>query len=689
MTTETLEPFAKAYDEKVRPLMNKIDEVRRYLSPNTDRITFPNVVVVGDQSSGKSSLLEALSLVELPKGTGIVTRCPLVLRLRNSKERKVYRLYEDNQKTLLDEANLNMSHYIEQETMKLAGNRKNVVQKLIEIQIEDPSVRDLTVVDLPGIAYNPVADQPNNIHEQTTNLIRQYIQPEGSLILCVVPANVDVAAVEALLLARRVDPEGKRTVGVITKADLAPDPNTFIEQMLMNRSDVIHLKLGFVAVRNRSSDEKISLEQARAREKEFFSEHPAADAVEQKTCLGIDALIRRLATLYTERVKETFPKMRHEIEAQLKDIHEQESKLPMELRTSAERLKEYNQLVDLYVDTILKAGFKSSKENEGVSIVNMLHKRFKTYQQIIIAQRRELLSNQFRINVQKELSTRSGEELPNFLTSSILKQFIREKLDQLRKVTDQLIDECFTVTRNVLSKLTSNATKTNFLLSKIMNIFWHSTELYLSESKTAVRDQLYALLELDQNEPYTIHTYYMALVEKYQDLSENSLAKSNISSSKTSVLDDDDDVFIFNAISVDDQALKQMLISIYAYWNMLIKRFIEYAALSIRARCIFSVCDDIKQRLREISVKESALIDVYLGDDHSMRSRREHLQKMKERLEKAYRILCEDEKIFVNDKYMFNDMIPSDTDDTNALDSLLATLKTGSDKNYESNQKKR
>ncbi|CAF3913329.1 unnamed protein product, partial [Rotaria sp. Silwood1] len=285
MDTETNDPFAKAYDEKVRPLMNKIDEARRYLSPNRDRITFPNVVVVGDQSSGKSSLLEALSLVELPKGTGIVTRCPLVLRLRNSKERKVYRLYDDNQKTLLDEENLNMSQYIEQETRKLAGNQKNIVHELIELQIEDHRVRDLTVVDLPGIAHNPVADQPSNIHEQTTNLIHQYIQPEGSLILCVFPANVDVAVAEALSLARNVDPEGKRTIGVITKTDLAPDQDMLIAQLLMNRRDVLHLKLGFIAVRNRSSDEKISLQDARNREKEFFSQHSAASAVDQKKVL--------------------------------------------------------------------------------------------------------------------------------------------------------------------------------------------------------------------------------------------------------------------------------------------------------------------------------------------------------------------------------------------------------------------
>ncbi|CAF4195081.1 unnamed protein product, partial [Adineta steineri] len=90
--------FVSAYDEKVRPLMDKIDQVRALLSTNNDGVNFPNVVVVGDQSSGKSTLLESLSLVELPKGSGIVTRCPLVLRLRKSIQRKVYRLHDDNKK---------------------------------------------------------------------------------------------------------------------------------------------------------------------------------------------------------------------------------------------------------------------------------------------------------------------------------------------------------------------------------------------------------------------------------------------------------------------------------------------------------------------------------------------------------------------------------------------------------------
>lgn len=204
-----MDTFTNKFDQTIRPYMDKIDRVRSILSGGIDGIVFPTVVVVGDQSSGKSTLLEALSLVELPKGSGIVTRCPLVLRLRKATERRVYRI-EQTEKTRLDETKLNILQYINQETAKLAGDQKNVVKDLIELQVEDPHVRDLTVVDLPGIARNPVADQPLDIHAQTTNLIKHYIRQEGCVILCVFPANVDAATVESFTLAREVDPSGKK-----------------------------------------------------------------------------------------------------------------------------------------------------------------------------------------------------------------------------------------------------------------------------------------------------------------------------------------------------------------------------------------------------------------------------------------------------------------------------------------------
>jgi hypothetical protein len=671
--------FVKIYDDNIRPLMDKIDQVRPLLSPSNDGIIFPNVVAVGDQSSGKSTLLESLSLIELPKGNGIVTRCPLVLRLRQSDERKVYRLFDDNRKVLLDEANLNMPQYIEQETRKLAGNHKNIVPDLIELQIEDPHVRDLTVVDLPGIAYNPIRDQPRDIHDQTTNLIRKYISQEGCVILCVFPANVDIVTVESISLAGQVDPSGKRTIGVITKSDLAIDQNMFKQQLLMERPDVVHLKLGFVAVRNRSTDEDISLAAARNREKEFFRQHPVASSVD-RNCLGVDALINRLATLYSHRVKEAFPKMRDAIRTQLTEVGEQLSKLPPNLETSAARVAAYNELVDQYTENVLKTELMGSNDSQRTtSMLNTLHQKFTVYKSIIREQRKELFSAEYRSNVNKELSKRRGLELPNFVSSSILKQFICEKLDQLWDVTDRLINECFRTTMNLLAKVAINACKDNVLLSKIINVFRHITDSYINESKTVVHDQLRTLLELDQNDPYTINTFYMHIVEKYKGRSaqENEDATREVPRNMNvpGDDDDDDDELTLIANSTDDQALREMLISIYSYWHMLTKRYIDYAVLSIRAKCVFDVCPNIKKRLRQIPVERCDLIDVHLADDDFIQNRREQLQKTKERLKKACDILHEDDEIVGNhvDRTVTYS-VPMEEDSSSTLNAYLQKL---------------
>ncbi|CAF3671164.1 unnamed protein product [Rotaria socialis] len=304
-----MDTFVHTYDEKIRPLMDKIDQARSLLSSNDEGIIFPSIVVVGDQSSGKSTLIESLSLVELPKGSGIVTRCPLVLRLRKSNIRGSYCL-DGNNKTVLDEKNANILKYIEEETKNVAGNNRNIVKNSIEIQVDDPSVQDLTVVDLPSIARNPIDDQ----------------RKEDSIILRVSPANVDIGTVESFTIAREIDPEGERTIGVITKSDLGANNDTLIQQLLMDRPDVLHLTLGFIVVRNRSTDENISLEDARNREKEFFNQHHASSVTSH--CLGIDALINRLADLYSDRAKKTFPKMRADVQNKLKDICEQLSKFP-------------------------------------------------------------------------------------------------------------------------------------------------------------------------------------------------------------------------------------------------------------------------------------------------------------------------------------------------------------------------
>ncbi len=674
--SSTTNTYTNAFDGKIRPLMDKIDQVRSLLTSNDYGITFPNVVVVGDQSSGKSTLLEALSLVELPKGSGIVTRCPLVLRLRKSDRRQVYRLH-GNKKIPLDETNMNLLKYIEEETTKLAGNHKNVVSDLIELQVEDPTVRDLTVVDLPGIARNPIADQPKDIHKQTTNLIQKFINQEGSVILCVFPANVDVATVESFALARAVDPDGARTIGVITKTDLATNEEMLIQQLLMDRANVFQLKLGFIAVRNRSTDEEISLEDARRREKDFFSQHPASSIVESN-CLGIDALIDRLANLYAERVRETFPKIQADIAKQLKDVRDQLSKFPPELQSAQARLLKYHELVSWYVKNILQNVFASSNDGQRPSIVNELHHKFGQVEKLIQTQNSEFYSPKYRVRVRKAMSACFGEQLPNFLPHPVLKRFINEKLDHFWRLIEVLVDESFQLTCTRLFDNDKDACSGDILLLKLLPTFRRISTLYLGQKKQIVRDQFQEMIRLEKLEPYTLNHYYMNKINQFRDYeaerkSQNPKDKTNPRKA-TGDNDDDEDASLFCSLSNEDHAAQDMVISIYAYWKLLIKRCIDNVALSLRAACVFDTCSGIQDRLRQLPTEQTNFVDQYLAEDESIRLRRQRLQKRKEQLETVDAILGDGLLVGHDDGTSADGLMPNRSSTSMSLDLLVENL---------------
>ncbi|XP_028439987.1 dynamin-1-like protein isoform X3 [Perca flavescens] len=258
--------------EALIPVVNKLQDV--FNTVGTDIIQLPQIVVVGTQSSGKSSVLESLVGRDvLPRGTGIVTRRPLILQLvhidpedrrKTSEEnatesKKNGRLYrgidgEEWGKFLHTKNKIytdfeEIRQEIEAETQRISGNNKGISNEPIHLRIFSPHVVNLTLVDLPGITKVPVGDQPKDIELQIRELIFKYIFNPNSIILAVTAANTDMATSEALKVAREVDPDGRRTLAVVTKLDLM-DAGTDAMDVLMGR--VIPVKLGIIGVVNRS-----------------------------------------------------------------------------------------------------------------------------------------------------------------------------------------------------------------------------------------------------------------------------------------------------------------------------------------------------------------------------------------------------------------------------------------------------
>ncbi|KAG5049136.1 hypothetical protein JHK85_010239 [Glycine max] len=233
-------------------LVNRLQDIfARVGSQST--IDLPQVAVVGSQSSGKSSVLEALVGRDfLPRGNEICTRRPLVLQLVQTKAPE-----DDEYGEFLHFPGRKFHDFseirreIQIETDREAGGNKGVSDKQIRLKIFSPNVLDITLVDLPGITKVPVGDQPSDIEARIRTMIMSYIKTPTCLILAVTPANSDLANSDALQMAGIADPDGNRTIGVITKLDIM-DRGTDARNLLLGK--VIPLRLGYVGVVNRCQE---------------------------------------------------------------------------------------------------------------------------------------------------------------------------------------------------------------------------------------------------------------------------------------------------------------------------------------------------------------------------------------------------------------------------------------------------
>uniref|UniRef100_A0A7S2V112 Dynamin GTPase n=1 Tax=Fibrocapsa japonica TaxID=94617 RepID=A0A7S2V112_9STRA len=347
--------------EQLIPVVNRLQDV--FSAVGEQSIDLPQIVVIGSQSSGKSSVLENFVGRDfLPRGTGIVTRRPLILQLYNTSKggsssssgssgRTSTGGGQGGQGSSLTPSGgghpgaLNgdlpqpppvpstgsMEEYgvflhkprqkfydfheireeIISETERLVGRNKGISSKSINLKIYSPNVLTLTLIDLPGITKVSVGDQPLDIEDQIRELCLQFIANPKCIVLAVTPANSDLANSDALKLAREVDPEGDRTIGVLTKLDLM-DPGTDATDMLQNR--VIPLRRGYVAVVNRGQRDiegNVNVKESLVRERRFFQQHPAYKHLLHRCTTP--TLAKSLNSMLMHHIRDTLPEIKQKI----------------------------------------------------------------------------------------------------------------------------------------------------------------------------------------------------------------------------------------------------------------------------------------------------------------------------------------------------------------------------------------
>ncbi|GBE60914.1 dynamin central region family protein [Babesia ovata] len=315
--------------EQLIPLVSRLHRILAWTGESG--LELPAIAVIGAQSVGKSSVLEAIvGRPFLPKGTGIVTQRPLILQVcwLGDAKHNAQLMYDGDavehgefahkRGVIFDDFNKIMAE-IKSETERLLGNTKNVSPVPIFLKIVSPRVVDLTLIDLPGITKVPVGDQTHDIERQIREMIMERISSPSCIILALTAANTDIATSDSLQMAREVDPHGLRTIGVITKCDMVEDGFNAVD-VLQGR--VYKLRRGYVGVVCKDKTGSPDATHSTAEEDAFFTNHPIYGPI-AKRC-GIRHLSLMLNEMLTFHIKQMFPFIKSKL---LAVMHEREMEL--------------------------------------------------------------------------------------------------------------------------------------------------------------------------------------------------------------------------------------------------------------------------------------------------------------------------------------------------------------------------
>ncbi|KAK4486459.1 hypothetical protein RD792_009139 [Penstemon davidsonii] len=629
-------PIVSSYNDRIRPLLDAIDRLR-HLKVMQEGIQLPTIVVVGDQSSGKSSVLESLAGITLPRGQGICTRVPLIMRLQNHPDPQPQIFLQFNGKTVpTDEGQI--SDAISKATEEVAGKGKGISNTPLTLVVKKKGVPDLTMVDLPGITRVAILDQPEDIYEQVSQMIMEFITPQESIILNVLSAGVDFSTCESIRMSQRVDKTGERTLAVVTKADKSPEG--LLEKVT---ADDVNIGLGYVCVRNRIGDE--SYQEARDEETRLFEEHHLLSRI-SKSMVGIPVLAQKLvqiqATIIVKCLPDIFKKINEKLSTNIEDLN----KLPKHISSIAEAMTTFMRVLGFAKESlkkILLQGEFSEYPNETAMhctarLTEMIDKYFVDLQSC----GSDHQTDNFLLEEIKVLEEAKSIGLPNFLPKTTFHTLLRRKVKDVSMSPFDFVENVWNyIEKIVVSVLMKHSDNYPQLLSSTKR----AARNLIAKKKQQSLDWVNDMVEMEKLTDYTCNPEYTTswnnlmlykneFMDTVNDRPPRVTWKINIEG-----LGLIDIAHLRGGNSLLQEAF-DVKMRITAYWNVVLRRMVDCMALHL----VYSVEKLVngemeKEIINEVMGHQGNGLERMLEESPSVADKRQRLKNSIELLKEAKDVL--------------------------------------------------
>ncbi|KAI9728686.1 MAG: hypothetical protein M1828_002792 [Chrysothrix sp. TS-e1954] len=644
-------------------------------------VQLPQLIVCGDQSSGKSSVLEAVAGIAFPRKDNLCTRFATEVVLRRDTVENVSvaivpgadRSEEEKVKLAsFKMPTINMENFpsivdAAADAMGVTSESRSFSQDILRVEKSGPEQPHLTLVDLPGVVHAETGQQSSDIPSMVTTLVQSYMDNTRSVILAVVSAKNDYANQIVTTYARKADPQGGRTLGIITKPDeLHPGSDSEREFLKLAANEGFHFRLGWHVLRNRGFNNKdCSTEQRDHLENDFFSNGVWRSL--PVSSLGISSLRPRLSGVLKDQIIAELPSLLTEVDTGIQQCNQTLVKLGDARGTLQEQKlylirisQNFTSLVRSAVDGVYSASFFDDGPSDHGTDARLRAKvqdsllrfasdmRCKGYAKHIVDSNQKILPlrvpprvkrSTFMQSVKDLMRNSRGRELPGTFNPLIIGDLFFQQAKPWKGLVDRYSDDILKAVQNCLELVMSHATDSATSNALRREVIDPAMASYADKLRTKTAE---ILRPHESGHAVTYNHYFSDTVQKARRAHLSKARVSQINQffgrqpADSSLINQDfyagnlsASINQPNEVDLEDFGCSEAIDCMMAYYKVAMKVFVDnFASLCIE-QCLLNVLSDTFSPESVIKLDDAAITRIAAETDASNAERKRTMTRLK------------------------------------------------------------